>query len=108
MNLQRLKKILQIYLCAMLIPFLAFTIGAFCIGGDAVNGKVEDGHYYVRSKRDLTEVSRAVWLYSKIHVYSLLVMTPPWIGLGIYYEIKKTAAQHNKGQQNPWNSHEQR
>lgn len=52
------------------------------LGGDAVNGKIEDGRYYlfgVRSnagQKVYTEVSEPVFNYSKWHVYSVWVTWP--------------------------------
>ncbi len=37
------------------------------LGGDALSGKIEDGHYFVRSHGHYTEVSHNVFIYSKIH-----------------------------------------
>jgi hypothetical protein len=59
-----------------MVNFTAFFIAALVLGGDALNGKVEDGHYYLRNKRKYTEVSRDVWLYSRAHAISVLVTHP--------------------------------
>ncbi len=79
-----------------LANFICYTISYSYIGGDAQNGHIEDGRYYVRGHfiRDIhgrdTEVSRGVWIYSAIHsitiwptiamvVLSTLVMARPHI-----------------------------
>ena len=65
-----------------LINFGIFLAGAFCLGGDAVNGKVTEGHYYVfgvRAKagqKVYTEVSKSAFSYSKWHVYTLWITWP--------------------------------
>lgn len=56
-----------------LINFLLFVIIALIIGGDAVNGRAENGHFYLASHGKLTEVNYSVFMYSKIHVYSIFV-----------------------------------
>jgi hypothetical protein len=58
------------------INFLTFMAIASYLGGDAFSGKVEDGHYYVASHGHYTEVSHVVYLYSKLHVLSIVVTHP--------------------------------
>lgn len=57
------------------IPFLniaAFIVIATCLGGDALNGHVKDGHYFFTAHGKDTEVSRAVFNYSRIHAYTVM------------------------------------
>ncbi len=60
-----------------LANFVSYTVIYGYIGGDAKNGMIKDGKYYVRGHflRDLrgrdTEVSRDVWIYSYIHSISI-------------------------------------
>ena len=75
-------------LCGFLIAigmlnFLAFGIIAACLGGDAVNGRSENGHYFFSSHGKETEVSAAVFNYSRIHVYSVFITHPLAIVCGI-------------------------
>jgi hypothetical protein len=64
------------------LNFAVFVIVASRLGGDAVNGKDEGGHYYLFGVRTesghkvYTEVGESVFTYSKWHVYSLLVTWP--------------------------------
>jgi len=61
------------------VNYISFVIVASCIGGDAVgsvNDLCRDGRYFLRYKGELTEVSREVWVYSRIHGYSLFVTHP--------------------------------
>ncbi len=78
-----------------MVNFTAFFIAALALGGDALNGKAEDGHYYLRNKRKYTEVSREVWLYSRAHAISVIVTHPLGIfaggGLLAYANRKKAA-----------------
>jgi hypothetical protein len=53
-----------------LLNFISFLVGAATIGGDAVNGKAEAGRFYVSDHGKLTEVSRAVFTYSRFHCYA--------------------------------------
>jgi hypothetical protein len=62
--------------------FLAFAIVALILGGDALSGKAEGDHYYLRHKRRYTEVSREVWMYSRIHAISVCITQPVGIFVG--------------------------
>ena len=53
--------------------FIVFVAISEYLGGDAVNGKLEHGRYFVGGKDTYTEVSRPVWLYSKAHVIGVWV-----------------------------------
>lgn len=45
-------------------------------GGDALNGFVRDGHYYISSHGVTTEVSKATWDWSRFHSLSIFVTHP--------------------------------
>jgi len=57
--------------------FLAYAVGYAVIGGDAHNGSIRDGHYFVRGhfihypRGAEQEVSRETWIYSYIHSISI-------------------------------------
>jgi hypothetical protein len=60
-----------------LLNFIAFVVGTLYLGGDAINGRVEDGHYYLWGKDrhghgEFTEVNEEVFRYSRWHAYSLV------------------------------------
>jgi len=63
-----------------LLNFVLFVGGAFYVGGDAWNGKVEGQNYYVwgyhHGKNGYTRVSKTVFEYSRWHVYSVMVTWP--------------------------------
>ena len=67
------KWILYPVVAVAIVNFVIFAVVALVIGGDAWNGHVDDGHYYVSSHGTITEVSRAVWYYSYGHVISVWV-----------------------------------
>lgn len=58
------------------INFAAFVIGTFVIGGDALNGEIREGHYFVGSHNDLKEVSRTAYWYSFVHALSAFTSMP--------------------------------
>jgi hypothetical protein len=63
------------------LNFILFWHAAVYLGGDAINGKIENGKHFVASHGRLTEVSPAVWEYSRFHAKSIWI-THPLAGLG--------------------------
>jgi hypothetical protein len=64
------NKIPKIIAFIGILNFLAFVIVAVVMGGDALNGKASNGHYFLGSHGRLTEVSREVYVYSVCHACS--------------------------------------
>jgi hypothetical protein len=56
--------------------FLAFFVVTAALGGDALNGHVTDGRYFVASHGTYTEVSQAAWTASRIHATVTLLSWP--------------------------------
>ena len=69
----RLKKFYSIVITVAIVNFAAFMIGVGALGGDAVNGKSGGGRYYVANHGRLTEVSKAAYIYSRFHCYSIWI-----------------------------------
>ena len=73
---------LAVFTAITIANFVAFVACALYLGGDAVSGKEEGGHYYVRGvrvengRKVFTEVTRAEFAYSKWHVYSIFLTWP--------------------------------
>ena len=65
---------------AMWVIWLANAIICFAgseyLGGDALNGRVEAGHYFLSDHGRLTEVSQGVFAYSWWHHVSLYALPP--------------------------------
>lgn len=55
------------------VNFLAFLLSYLILGGDALSGKTEQGHYYLGDHGVFTEVSRTIFIYSACHAYSALL-----------------------------------
>ena len=70
------EKFVQIAFLIAIVNFLAFVIVGSFLGGDALNGHQEGGRYFLANHGKLTETSRAVFIYSKIHAISLFVTHP--------------------------------
>jgi hypothetical protein len=76
------------------LNFMVFGIAAVSLGGDAMSGKVEGGHYYLSNHGHLTEVSSGVFTYSRIHTYSIFITQPLALLAGfIGHRIKKSHEQ---------------
>jgi hypothetical protein len=58
-----------------LLDFAAYIVAAGFLGGDAWSGHSAGGHYFLLSHGRLTEVSRSVFQYSRIHTDILWVHT---------------------------------
>lgn len=56
-----------------IVNFAAFVIVATLLGGDALNGHADGGHYFLSWHGRDTEVSSAVFRYSQLHAVSTFV-----------------------------------
>jgi hypothetical protein len=66
---------LGLFLLAV-VNFIAFNAVAMMIGGDALNGKIEGGHFFLSDHGRLTEVSRSVFADSRWHAASIFLTHP--------------------------------
>jgi hypothetical protein len=73
-----------------LVNFFSFVAIDLYLGGSALNGKQENGKFYLGEHGRYTEVSERVFEYSKIHTYSMFA-THALIFLsgGMYYFREK-------------------
>jgi hypothetical protein len=73
-----------------IVNFMAFWLVAVSCGGDAWNGYVKDGRYFLGSHGAYTEVSRSFWTYSYYHVLLTWVTHgTAFIGMAIFLNIKR-------------------
>lgn len=56
----------KVIFALLLINVVAFMIGGAVIGG--VPDKVENGHYFLARRREIFEVSQAVYQYGQLHM----------------------------------------
>ena len=70
------RAILQFFFFFGVANFVAYWIIGVYLGGDAIGGKAVDGHYFLGNRGYLTEVSRAVFTYSRWHARSVFVTFP--------------------------------
>lgn len=57
-----------------LVNFFSFLAGYVYFGGDALNGKIEDGRFYLADHGKLTEVSEGIYRYSELHGLSVFLL----------------------------------
>ena len=56
------------------VNFFAFVAMSFYLGGDALQGYSRDGHYFLGRHSTFTEVSPAVFNYSRWHALSVIAL----------------------------------
>jgi hypothetical protein len=61
---RRAKRVIYLTFVFAALCFVAFILGNLYLGGNAANGYVRAGHYYVCAHRSCSEVSSAAWHYS--------------------------------------------
>jgi hypothetical protein len=89
-------------LAALLFPlgllnFLTFFCVAAANGGDAINGKIVDGKYFLGNHGQFTETSQAFYTYSLWHVRSLFLTVPlTFIGGLILFSLIKSQVLPSK------------
>ena len=70
-TLQAMTSVERFLFWLAIANFLIFVIVAALIGGDAISGTERDGRYFLKSHGAYTEVTRQVFIYSKVHTISL-------------------------------------
>lgn len=63
----------RIFSIGTVVNFAVFWAVAVISGGDALNGKIEGGRYFLASHGNYTEVTRGFFLYSRVHALSSAV-----------------------------------
>jgi hypothetical protein len=69
---KRAKLVMLPSVILVAINFSIFVLGSLYLGGDALNGHVQSGHYYVCAHGSCTEVSSKIWLYSYWHALTAI------------------------------------
>ena len=68
-----------------LINFSLFWVHGFYLGGNAINGKVVDGHFFVGMNGHFAEVTPQQYSLNRVHAISVFVM------LGVNFAIQGIA-----------------
>jgi hypothetical protein len=74
-----LTRCLKAFIVLVFVNFAVYYVEVFVLQGDALNGRVQDGHYYLGFKGHLTEVSPTVFAWSWWHS----VLT--WLGFALAF-----------------------
>ena len=85
---RREKRAIKSIFAFFVISFLAFWVISVTFGGDAVNGKIEDGRYYFGSHGEYTEVSRTAYVASASFVMILCAIISFFLLFVFYLMIK--------------------
>ena len=88
----KLELICTLLVAIAILNFFSFVLIAGLLGGDALNGQGQAGHYFLGNHGKLTEVTRSIFVYSMIHARSLFVTHP----LGIIAGLVLWFARKNK------------
>jgi hypothetical protein len=63
-----LGRLFIVFVFLAIANFIVFAIVAGRIGGDAIDGGIVAGHYFVEEHGKYTEVSESIWKYSYAHL----------------------------------------
>jgi len=69
---RRAKRVVYPTVGLAAIIFITFLIGTSYLGGDALNGYVRAGHYFVCEHGHCMEVSSNAWHYSYWHAWAAM------------------------------------
>jgi hypothetical protein len=69
---KRAKWIIYPTVALVTINFFTFIAASVHLGGDALNGYIKAGHYFLCAHGRCTEVSSSIWRYSWWHAVSAL------------------------------------
>ena len=58
------------------LNFFAFCAAALLLGGDAINGHIQNERYFLSLHDKVTEVSKYVWLYRYVHALTAIASIP--------------------------------
>jgi hypothetical protein len=61
---------------AAIANFAALCVLSLALGGDALNGTIRNGHYYLGNHGNFTEVSKAVFEFSRVQTLSVFITHP--------------------------------
>lgn len=86
MNRERRRRICNWIIAVAIVHFVVLVATILAFGGDAITGRVEDGHYFLGNHGQYVKVSHGTWVASSIVEKSLVYGTFP---LGILAALAK-------------------
>ena len=72
----KLERIGTVFMAIGTLNFLVMMVCVFGLGGEALSGKVQGGHYYLGYKNSLTQVSKMVYIASLWNDWSAIIFYP--------------------------------
>lgn len=90
-----MRKLGKILVFGAVVNFLSFVVVSGSLGGDALNGRIEDGDYLLSNRGRLTQVEPWVWHYSRAHAISIFLTHP--LGVVGFLLLKETAPEPRLG-----------
>ena len=81
----------RVAVAVLALDIALFYLGSLILGGDAARGYSQDGKYFLTGNGHATEVSRAVYYYSNIHLVSI-AFAMLWAGIG----LKRVSVKANR------------
>lgn len=81
--MNRMKRVGLTLFLVGIINFLAFFIVTNVVGGDAFNGKIQEGRYFLGYRGTYTEVGRFAYNCSYVHDLSIFI-THPMAVIGLF------------------------
>ena len=72
----RMNRVERWLVWAAIANFAALFVLSLALGGDALNGTVRNGHYYLGDHGRYTEVSKAVFQFSRVQTVSVFITHP--------------------------------
>jgi hypothetical protein len=82
-----MRKLTTVVAVLWFVNFGAYLIIATLIGGDAINGHVASGRYYLAMHGHLTQVSRSMYEYSRWHTYLLWFHTGVVVVMSVWNRV---------------------
>jgi hypothetical protein len=74
---ERLRQICNWIVAIAIVQFVVFVGTILAFGGDALTGRVDDGHWFLGNHGQYVEVTRGTWLASAIIGRTLVYGTFP-------------------------------
>ena len=73
-----------------LVNFAVFWLATVYLGGSAIGGKFEGGHFYLSSKGRYVEVSQSAFTFSRWHAYTMFGTHALAFAAGYFYYRLRT------------------
>lgn len=86
---KKISLIINIVIVIGILDFILLFLSSIIIGGDAVNGYIQDNTFYVGSHGEYTKVSKLIWYISYYHVISVFITFPFMMVAGVIQNIRK-------------------